>query len=161
MAAFFMKKTKKNGFSLIELLIVFGILAILMLVALFVFQKQLIKGRDAKRKADLSNMQRVLEDYLNDEGCYPASLACGQELPPYLNLVPCDPIENGDDHVYSYSVSVQDSCSRCYKIFTNLENEKDSAIEEAGCLDNPGACGIFNYGVGSPNAEVSDPQSCQ
>ena len=159
MAAFFMKKTKKNGFSLIELLIVFGVLAILMLAALFIFQKQLIKGRDAKRKTDLSNMQRVLEDYLNDEGCYPASLVCGQELSPYLTSVPCDPVENGDDHVYFYTVSAQDSCSKCYKIFTNLENENDSAIEKVGCLD--GACGIFNYGVGSPNAEVSNPQSCQ
>jgi general secretion pathway protein G len=156
-----MKKTKKNGFSLIELLIVFGILAVLMLVALFAFQKQLVKGRDAKRKADLSNLQRVLEDYLNDEGCYPSTLECGQSLLPYMTSIPCDPVNNGQENIYSYFVPVGSSCAKCYKIFTTLEKKEDSAVEETGCLDNPNACGIFNYGVASPNAEVSDSQSCQ
>lgn len=141
----------RNGFTLIELLIALSVLGILMLVLLFTYPTQLAKSKDSKRKSDLVKIQQALEDYLNDNICYPESLTCGQNFSPYLPTVPCDPVNNGA-HIYYYSVSSQSGCKKWYKIFTSLENKNDPMIEKIGCI--PTNCGSFNYGVSSSNAEL-------
>ncbi len=142
---------KKSGFSLIELLIVVTIVGMLTLLAIWAFHLQIMKGRDAKRKADLAKLQTTLEDYLNDNDCYPASLECNQDFLPYLSAVPCDPV-NSRENIYYYSVSQEGVCKRWYKIFTTLENKKDPIIEKIGCT--PSTCGPFNYLVASANVEI-------
>lgn len=142
---------KKKGLTLIELLIAVSIVGILILAALLAYRLQLMKGRDARRKADLAKLQRVLEDYLNDNVCYPESLECGQDFSPYLSSVPCDPLNVGAN-IYYYSVAQEGECKKWYKIFTRLENEKDPAIKKIGCTVE--SCGPFNYLVSSPNVEV-------
>ena len=142
---------KKSGFSLIELLITVSIIGLLTLLAIFAFHLQLMKGRDAKRKADLAKLQTTLEDYLNDNDCYPETLTCNDSFLPYLSSIPCDPI-NGRENIYYYSVSQEGTCKRWYKIFTTLENKKDPIIEKIGCTRE--TCGPFNYLVASSNAEI-------
>jgi len=146
---------KDKGFSLIELLIVVTIVGMLTLLALYAFHLQVLKGRDAKRKADLAKLQTTLEDYLNDNDCYPASLECNQDFLPYLSAVPCDPV-NGRANIYYYSVSQEGTCKRWYKIFTTLENKKDPIIEKIGCTSS--TCGPFNYLVASANVEFLTQQ---
>ena len=146
---------KKHGFSLIELLIVVTIVGMLSLLALYAFHLQVLKGRDAKRKADLAKLQTTLEDYLNDNDCYPTSLECNQDFLPYLSAVPCDPV-NSRANIYYYSVSQEGTCKRWYKIFTTLENKKDPIIEKIGCT--PSTCGPFNYLVASANVELLTQQ---
>src|SRR4030042_6247572 len=97
-------KTESRGFTLIELLIVLTIIGLFILAALWTYQLQVFKGRDAKRKADLGKLQGVLEDYLKDHICYPETLECGLDFAPYLSQIPCDPV-NYEGHIYYYSVS--------------------------------------------------------
>lgn len=151
-----MKRLGKNkGLTLIELIIVLAILAVLILMAIFAYRSQLAKGRDAKRKADLNKLQNVLEDYLNDRNCYSEAVFRGASTvpnlePPYLTEIPCDPINNLH-YNYFYSNDSTQTCKRWYKIYTKLENEKDSMIAEAGCEGGCGPSGNYNYWVSSPN----------
>ena len=144
-------RKNQRGFTLIEVLVVLTIIAVFILAALWAYQIQIFKGRDAKRKSDLSKLQRVLEDYLNDHICYPESLDCSSDFAPYLSQIPCDPV-NSRGHIYYYSVAPDESCKKWYKIFTTLEYLKDPIIEKIGC--NSETCGAFNYVVSSPNVEV-------
>ena len=146
------KKTSNlQGFTLIEVLIVLTILAVFILAALWAYQIQVFKGRDAKRKSDLGKLQRVLEDYLNDHVCYPDNLECRSDFAPYLSQIPCDPV-NSRGHIYYYSVSSEEGCKQWYKIFTTLEYKKDPIINKIGCTSE--TCGAFNYLASSPNVEV-------
>lgn len=147
----FEERKIRRGFTLIELLIVLTIIGLFILAALWTYQLQVFKGRDAKRKADLGKLQRVLEDYLNDHVCYPETLECGSDFAPYLSQIPCDPV-NSAEHIYYYSVSSEEDCKKWYKIFTTLEYPKDPVIAKIGCT--PDTCGAFNYLVSSPNVEV-------
>jgi len=153
---------KNFGFTLIEVLIVIAVVGILAAMALFAARLQIAKGRDARRKADLAKIQKALEDYMNDEGCYPDSLnlrVCGQDFKPYLSSLPCDPINNNLFN-YFYSYNNQEPCKSWYKIYARLEYTKDPVIQKVGCgvggaagCPN-GGCGPgcnYNYWVASPN----------
>ncbi len=65
--------SKQNAFTLLELLIVVTLIVILALAALALFNPfaQIGKGYDARRKHDLAVLQKAMEDYYNDKGCYP------------------------------------------------------------------------------------------
>ena len=65
--------SSKKSFTLLELTIVIGLLAILgaAVIALLNPWSQIGKANDAKRKHDLDVLRKVLEDYYNDHGCYP------------------------------------------------------------------------------------------
>jgi len=71
---------------------------IIALLTVFKPQTQLLKSKDARRKADLSVISKALEDYLNDNPCYPEEsifASCGPAntgFSPYLKIIPCDPI---------------------------------------------------------------------
>lgn len=148
---------RKKGFTLTELLVVLGIIAILLIVWFVSRWNQIAKARDAKRKADLNEMQVLLEDYLDNSLRYPSTLPCGStsetELEGYLAEIPCDPLNRGD---YQYLYQTNGS-GEWYKIYTVLENENDPDIEEMGCQDGCGPGDDFNYYVSSPNVVVCKP----
>ena len=140
----------KKGFTLIELLIVIAILGFLSTIGLTSFRSSQIKGRDAQRKHDLSQIQRALEAYYNDKGEYPPSIPSGSEWRDlehdetlYMKEVPEDP-KFGDYYYSSDGIS--------YKIYARLENERDAAIPESGSYSGT-SCGgeECNYGVSSSN----------
>ena len=146
-----MKRVRaKNGFTLIEALVVTTIIAILIAIGFTTFKTQLIKGRDARRKADLSKLQKALEDRLNDAQCYPDDLVCNVDFRPYLAKVPCDPANNLYFN-YFYSYDSSKNCKSWYKIYTRLENEKDPIIAKVGCEDGCGPGRNYNFWIGSPN----------
>lgn len=149
-----------------ELLVVIAIIGILAALLIFGVRTQLAKGRDAKRKSDLAKIQMALEDYLNDNLCYPeqAELVeadlhiCGKPFAPYLFELPCDPTDNTWYNYFYSPVVTTGPCKGMYKIFTKLEFDKDPIIAEVGCGPNEecpdGGCGPscnYNYWIGSPN----------
>jgi general secretion pathway protein G len=63
-------KTKK-AFTLIELLVVIAIIGILTTIAVISLNNARAKARDAKRIADMKQVQTALELFFNDRGRYP------------------------------------------------------------------------------------------
>lgn len=87
------KKIDKPAFTLIELLVVIAIIGILSTLAVVALQNARKNARDAKRVADVKQMQTALELYYNDVGEYPAdvtsSIAYGSNV--YMATVPSAP----------------------------------------------------------------------
>jgi len=103
--------TKKQGFTLVELLVtiaIIGILASIIVVNISGARKQ---ARDAKRQSELKSIQTALEQYANlNNGLYPSDLS---QLSPFINPIPIDPMTG------------QESCSKhvCDYIYSNPEGD--------------------------------------
>ena len=67
-----MFKTKK-AFTLIELLVVIAIIGLLATLAVVALNNARAKSRDAKRVADIKQVQTALELFFNDKGRYPTA----------------------------------------------------------------------------------------
>ena len=117
-----MRKTK--GFTLIELLVVIAIIGLLSTLAVVALNSARSKARDAKRIADIKQVQTALELYFNDNNRYPgesgtptavitAVLGTGSYTclgtagwstsgcaAPYMGLVPSNPGPDGTPYTY-------------------------------------------------------------
>lgn len=144
--------------SITEILIVVTLLSIIAVVLISAFKPgtQIAKARDARRKSDLQKLKNPLEDYYNDNKCYPdpSLLDCklpvdnpGSKFQPYKDKVPCDP-ETGKSYYYE-----SPDCNTYY-FYVKLENENDPAIAEAGCTSGCGPV-PFNWGISSPNTSLT------
>lgn len=154
---------KKDGFTLVELIIVIAIMVLLVMVAIGGIDPIGIfnRARDAQRKKDLNRIKISFEDYFNDKGCYPNSEMvnkltldsnCGTSIfRPWLSTWPCDP--NGTH--YQILVGYDVNCPKWYKILATLENKTDKDISETWISENllVGTTGV-NYGVSSGNITV-------
>ena len=89
--------TKKKGFTLIELLVVIAIIGILATLAVVALQQARKNARDAKRIADVRQMQTALELFFNDNQYYPDLLGeytagqIGTGSTVYMNIIPTAP----------------------------------------------------------------------
>lgn len=140
---------RDKGFTLTELLIVVSIMVILLLFIFLNIKTQLLRGRDARRKADLDKIQKSFEEYLNDKACYPGAPIlnnCGSsDLSPYMSKVPCDPTSK---QPYLYVVGIPNACLM-YHVCAKLEDKTDPDIARIGC-DPYNGCGFgmgYNYCV--------------
>lgn len=81
----------KRGFTLIELLVTIAIIGILSSVILVSLSSAQIKSRDAKRIAEVRQIQSALEMYYTSYGRYPVSGGCGATFPNsgWINSVEC------------------------------------------------------------------------
>jgi general secretion pathway protein G len=70
-----MKKLNKKGFTLIELLVVIAIIGLLSTLAVVALNSARQKSRDARRVADVKQIQTALELFYNDCGSYPLQAA--------------------------------------------------------------------------------------
>lgn len=146
----YFRRKKKTGFTMIEVLVVVTILAIATTTGIVTMQGTQLNSRDARRKSDLEKIKVALEDYYNDNQCYPAAGSldvCGDSnLDPYLKEIPCDPRTK---NAYGY-LPEPDAC-KGYRVYAGLENTDDEAITNLGCGGADG-CGYgtgFNYGISS------------
>ncbi len=142
-----LKRKKPQGISLTELLIVVAVIAVLILALIAAFKPwtQQAKARDAQRKADLQKIKAPLEDYYNDNNCYPYP-TLDDLVPDYIGEKPTDP-ETGEDYIY-----IPDPNCNFYQIYTRLEYINDPEIIEVGCGAGCGPGGDdgtceYNYGI--------------
>lgn len=115
---------KKLGYTLIEILVVVGIIAILVALGTVSYATAQKKARDAKRVSDLSSIQNALEQYYSICGfVYPitsdgtdlpkdmiTSVACDSPSQNIMTTVPTDPL--GDP----YEIIAADSSGSTYTI---------------------------------------------
>lgn len=100
----------QKGFTLIEIILVITLIGLTstLLINLVDPVKQFKKSNDAQRKADLRQMQAILELYRADQGQYPPSPlpACGSALTAggttYIRKIPCDPRQGRPQFTYTY-----------------------------------------------------------
>lgn len=105
-----MQKTMKKGFTLIELLIVIAIIGLLATIAIVSLSTAQQKARDAKRVADIKQLQSAVELHFSEERYYPsfntwADLSAA--LTDYITQIPVDPTNN-DGYYYVYAANAAD-----------------------------------------------------
>jgi uncharacterized protein (TIGR02145 family)/prepilin-type N-terminal cleavage/methylation domain-containing protein len=113
-----------QAFTLIELLVVIAIIGILATVSIVALNNARAKSRDAKRVADVKNIQTALALYYNDKKEYPITLTAGQPLfstsldgdgnvvtSTYMSIIPSAPTPadgancNTTNNAFTYSTS--------------------------------------------------------
>ena len=154
-----------KGFTLVEMLLVFAIIAILAVIIMANLSSSKSKARDGQRIGDLKTLQGILEDYFSNNNGYPnpATLCSGSQAASqiwdnwspcwstvfssqYLSKIPVDPIDNdltncgtrSDWHLYTYCLGTGSNSNR-YVLGVNLENPPSVAQSNPS---SPVACTI-------------------
>lgn len=120
------------GFTLLELVIAIGIIAVLSVVAIVNLSSIQQNSRDVKRQSDLRLIQGSLEQYYADQHNYPTvlttTLVNGGRT--YLNQVPTDPLSSNQPYLYAAKPDgCNNSTTKCtnYCIYGNLENPNNGS----------------------------------
>jgi len=119
---------KNKGFTLIELLVSMGIMAVLTGLAVFNFNQSRVRARDVRRKSDVSQLQKAMEVYRNDNNQYPAYDANFNNVQTvlknagYIKDIFHDPRES---EWVGYSYKPENS-NKIYYLMTCLENTADT-----------------------------------
>ena len=97
--------TKIKAFSLIELLTVVAIISILATISISSYTAAVKKGRDAKQKSDIHNIQQALLLYRADMGTYPGNTALSTTgsplVPNYLRAIPVNAVATSGNYQYN------------------------------------------------------------
>ena len=89
-------KNEKNGFTLIEMLIVFALIGILVGLGLPQYKYATKRARESVLKENLFQMRTLIDQYYADKGKYPYSLQALVDE-KYLRAIPIDPITGSSD----------------------------------------------------------------
>ncbi|MDP3645700.1 MAG: prepilin-type N-terminal cleavage/methylation domain-containing protein, partial [bacterium] len=162
-----------RGFTLIELLVVIAIIGLLASIVLASLNTARKKSRDARRQADLKQLQNALELYANDQGGnYPSieatvdadgaadNVAGGLLVlaPSYIAAIPTDPL--GGSHKYLYKTipvgSVTNNATG-YCVATAIEGTAPSPSSTCqvsakianGVVTDGVAGSVINYEIGN------------
>lgn len=161
-----------RGFTLIELMVIMIIMGILVSLISGNVLNSLQKGRDARRKNDLAQVQKALELYYEDIKMYPSGVpafgsafcnatgVCPTTAKIYMRKLPEDP---NADYEYNYLV---DGSGQSYYLFSCIENywnDKGQNVSNGGYCPGPqptpcgaavecGGCGTCKFYISSPNA---------
>ncbi|MEK9179277.1 MAG: prepilin-type N-terminal cleavage/methylation domain-containing protein [Patescibacteria group bacterium] len=119
-------RTNKNGFTLIEVLVVATIISLLASIGFVSYASFSRQSRDARRKTDLENVRSALELYRSDNDYYPVNLLT--IAPTYILTTPADP--QSSERLYSYSPTGSPVTS--YSMCAGLEGNTSS---KTGCGD--------------------------
>ena len=157
----------RQGFTLIELMIVMIIMGVLAAIGVTAFISSQVKGRDTKRKGNLKAISQAVELYYNDKGQYPTDDSAGgvkgcwdlggmtpatcvknqlwqdANATIYMAQFPGDPVSTQKYYYVS-------ATGKQYQMYTHLENSQDPQIitPAAGGTSCGAAC---NWGVSSGN----------
>ena len=160
------RRSKRRGFTLIELLVVVAIIGVLTSIVLASLTGAREQGRDAKRLADVKQLQLALALYYDANSGYPSSTDFSGGVlvnNGYIAAMPVDPL-NGQSGTYTYTYSALASAynpssnpnpSACsaspcggYVLRAVLENGSNPALsDDVDATINSVNCGDPNYCV--------------
>jgi prepilin-type N-terminal cleavage/methylation domain-containing protein len=143
--------TFKRGFTLIELLVVITIIGILSGIVLESLNGARMKGRDAKRVADIKQLQLAITLYYDANSSYPsaADVASGVLVNNgFIAAMPTDPTNSGS-HVYTYvglasayNATFNPNPATCtaspcggYLLADQLEDSSNAALTDSADID--------------------------
>lgn len=113
----FTKQPKAKGFTLIELLVVVSIIGLLASIVVVSLGGSRVQSRDAKRTADLRQIQQALELCYNDLSCataaqndYPVMSGTCAAIASYMAQAPVDPINSSGAFEYKCFSSASTYC---------------------------------------------------
>ena len=142
----FVRKDNSKGFTLIELLVVIAIIGILASIVLASLNTARRKSRDARRIADIKQIQLALELYFDAGTEYPTAISNALMAPTYMPSIPVDP----SGGAYSYHALISNSGTNCvatdsclfYHLGGNLEESTNSALtgDRDGCAATGAGC---------------------
>lgn len=142
-----LKFIKLKGFTLIELMVVIGVIAILSTLAFVFFNTIRMNSRDARRLADVKQIQNALKMYYNDVGFYPTAITANGSIANggtnYLLRIPSNPVPRNDNNC----------ADQDYK-YTQLENGQRYTL--SFCLGDK----TDEYNSGSHDATANGILNC-
>lgn len=140
----------KKGFTLLEMLIVIGIIAILVALGASSYSTAQRKARDSKRKSDLKMVQNAYEQYYSICNFnYPATLpTAGNKLTATtvncpslaanvdLMTMPADPLGGNYQCVGTCNATTYTICPKTITVDKYLESEDCNSTNKSCCVFN-------------------------
>ncbi len=147
----------RQGFTLVELLVVVTIIAILSVTAFIALGGQTLKARNAKRHEHLTTIQSALEIFVTQSSTsrYPAEASWLSELSPaFISEIPQDPSSTASSpKPYFYRVDDQTN-PKHFQLGATLENEDGSGYTAlvvgnatGNLIKGPSSCDVINGGT--------------
>jgi general secretion pathway protein G len=99
------RRVLRRGYTLIEIMIVMAIISIIVSIAVPVYQKSLIRAKEAVLKNNLFTLRTVIDEFTYDKQKAPQSLT-DLVNEGYLRAVPVDPMTGSAD---SWRVVMEDA----------------------------------------------------
>lgn len=115
-------KKKSFGFSLIELLVVIGIIAVLMTVVMASISRSKAKTRDTVRAEDLKTLHQTVEAFIVENGKLPANMT---EITNFFKVNIKDP-KKSPARNYLYGVFTDAGGTKYYCLGTWMELKRMS-----------------------------------
>ena len=91
-----MRPSARDGFTLVELLIVISLISILAAMGIVQYRNSVLAARESTLKTDLFRMRDAVDQYYADKGKYPSSLD-SLVSEGYMRKVPEDPLTKSAD----------------------------------------------------------------
>ena len=90
-----LRRDGRNGFTLIELMVVMAIISVILAISVPIYQKSIVRAKESVLKNNLFTLRTMIDEYSIDKQKAPESL---QALVSegYLRQIPQDPITNSD-----------------------------------------------------------------
>lgn len=175
----------KNGFTLIEILIVVAVIAILAIIAIMLINptKQRQKLYDSQRKRDLNHLKGLYEDYYSQNQTYPRGedicydtpvddagvCSChicglvrntGNIFGQLVHVMYCDPEEPKMSYLYEYDCV--NAYPQWYKMYAQLSNTTSCSFgvtnqPNSSLSPYPNSCNSTGGGGGGPTSTPVPP----
>ena len=122
------RRTRADGFTLIELMIVMALIVILAGIATALYVNSIQRSKEAVLKSDLFRMRDAIDQYYADKNKYPPSLdALVSEK--YLRTIPVDPITNSSETWQTTNADPQPGSSFEAGIFDVKSGAEETALD--------------------------------
>ena len=120
------RATLRDGFTLLEILIVIAIIGILVSIGVASYSTAQTKARDSARRSDMKAVQTAFEQYYADStnAAYPAA-GCSISATYLPGGLPTDP-KNVAPYVYAFTCTTSTYCF-CAELEQSSANNSDSS----------------------------------